>query len=101
VQQLSTIRNWTDLRYFVAVVSEGSLAKAAKALGVEASTAQRRLASLESDLGVQLFRRTPQGYRVTPQSERLLPLAERVAATVSELQDAARGEGHAARRGDQ
>lgn len=57
--------DWDDLRYFVAVAREGSLAGAARTLKVKHSTVQRRITSLEEQLGARLFDRTPAGYQLT------------------------------------
>ena len=38
---------WDDLRYFLAFARAGSMQAAAKALGVNQSTVQRRIAELE------------------------------------------------------
>jgi len=51
--------DWNDLRYFLAVSREGTLAGAARALKVDATTVGRRLAVLEETLGARLFERTP------------------------------------------
>ena len=42
--------DWNDLRYFLAVARGGSTGTAAKALGVNQSTVQRRLRALEAAL---------------------------------------------------
>lgn len=64
--------DWDDVRYALALVDAGSLAKAAKALGVDHTTVGRRVESLEGALGVRLFTRTPGGYVPTADAERLL-----------------------------
>lgn len=68
--------NWNDLRYFLAVQRTGTLAGAARTLKVEHTTVSRRLAALESDLGVQLFTRAPDGFLLTDAGADLLPQAE-------------------------
>ena len=64
--------NWNDLRHFLAIAREGSMATAAKALGVNQSTAQRRLQALEKALGCALVERHSTGYRLTPHGQLLL-----------------------------
>lgn len=64
-------RDWDDLRYFLAVGRTGSLSGAARRLGVNHSTVLRRLGSLEQQLGVRLFERTPSGYFMTAAGEEL------------------------------
>jgi DNA-binding transcriptional LysR family regulator len=64
--------NWNDLRYFLAVAREGSTGAAAKALGVNQSTVQRRLLALENGLGCVLAERHATGYRLTEHGQTLL-----------------------------
>ncbi len=54
--------DWDDLRFFLALIREKSLAGAAKRLHVTQSTVGRRLLSLEARLGVRLVQRTSEGY---------------------------------------
>jgi DNA-binding transcriptional LysR family regulator len=57
----------------------GSLTAAAGALGIDHSTAFRRLNALEKKLGVRLFERLPGGsYQATPAGERMASAAERM-----------------------
>ena len=49
--------NWNDLRHVLAVARGGSLAAAAKQLGVDQTTVTRRLAAAETALGARLFER--------------------------------------------
>lgn len=64
-------RDWDDLRFFMAVARAGSLSAAARRLEVNHSTVLRRLGSLELQLGVRLFERTPTGYFMTAAGEEL------------------------------
>ena len=75
MQTLTDLR-WDDLRVFLALYRHGSLKKGAQALGVNISTASRRLDALEASTGVHLFDRTPEGARATAAAEQLLPFAE-------------------------
>jgi molybdate transport repressor ModE-like protein len=63
--------NWNDLRYFLAIARNGSIGTAAKALGVNESTVQRRLRALEAALDCSLAERKPGGYQLTTQGQRL------------------------------
>ena len=74
--------NWDDLRFILALSKAGSLASAAKTLGVDHTTVGRRVESAEADLGVKLFLRTPKGYVPTPDAERLLSPMKAVEAAV-------------------
>jgi DNA-binding transcriptional LysR family regulator len=78
--------DWNDLRYLLAIAREGSTLAAARALHVNQSTVQRRLAELEQRLGCALAERHPAGYRLTEQGRRLLPFATRVEDNVHALQ---------------
>lgn len=55
--------NWDDLRVVLAVHRAGSMSRAARILGVDQSTATRRLAAVERDLGATLFIRSNAGMR--------------------------------------
>ncbi|MFO0613293.1 MAG: LysR family transcriptional regulator [Polyangiaceae bacterium] len=70
--------NWDDVRFALALVDAGSLAKAAKALGVDHTTVGRRVEALEAALGARLFTRTPAGYVPTADADRLLGPMRRV-----------------------
>jgi DNA-binding transcriptional LysR family regulator len=82
---------WDDLRFFLAGARQGSLSKAARALGVEQSTVSRRVQRLEDDLGLKLFERRPEGLVVTAGAEALLAEAEEVEAGVRRLTTLAAG----------
>ena len=76
---------WGDLRHFLAVARYGSTIQAAKALGINQSTVQRRIAVLERQLGRRLFERRPEGYRLTRLGEELRPIAERVETGITDF----------------
>ncbi len=57
---------------FLAVARGGTLAAAASALGIDASTAQRRMGKLERDLEARLFERSQRGYALTAAGGELL-----------------------------
>lgn len=67
---------WDDLHLFLAAYRSGSLTGAARALGVNQSTASRRLAALEEALGARLFDRVPGGLRPTSLAAAALGHAE-------------------------
>jgi DNA-binding transcriptional LysR family regulator len=62
---LQAVADWNDFRYFLALAREGTLAGAARALGVDATTVSRRIAALEAALATKLFIRTPDGFVLT------------------------------------
>jgi DNA-binding transcriptional LysR family regulator len=74
---------WDDLRYFLAFARAGSMQAAAKALGVNQSTVQRRIAELEDCVGRRLVERHLGGYRLTALGVELRPSAEGVEAAVA------------------
>ena len=80
--------DWSGLKFLLAVAHAGSTIAAARALGVNQSTVQRRLADLETQLGAKLVERTKSGYQLTTLGQSLLPHAERVAATVAGFEQA-------------
>ena len=70
--------NWDDVRYFLTLHRQGTLAAAGAALTLDPTTVGRRLVKLEEGLGARLFDRTPTGYVLTEAGHRLLPRAERI-----------------------
>ena len=77
---------WDDLRYAHAVAQSGTLAEAARSLGVTHSTVLRRIDALEARLGVRLFERRRDGYSLTEAGEVLAKVGERVALAVDEAE---------------
>lgn len=69
---------WEDVRYFLALIRQGSLSAAARKLEVEHSTVARRVDALERALGLRLFDRLPRGWRLTPEGEQLVEQAVRM-----------------------
>lgn len=57
---------WNDLTVLLAVVDHGSVAQAARALGINHATVLRRIADFESRTGVRMFDKTTRGYRISP-----------------------------------
>src|SRR5215207_8893919 len=64
-----TMFDWNDLRHFLAVARTGSMNAAARSLGVDSSTVQRRVAALEKAIGRTLVERRPDGYALTAQGQ--------------------------------
>lgn len=83
--------DWSDLRYALAVGTAGSLASAARQLGVNHTTVLRRLDALEKRLGARLFERTRSGYRPTEAGALLLEQARRMADQVDEIERRVQG----------
>ena len=74
--------DWDDLRYFLAVARHRSTLAAGRALKVNQSTVQRRLAELERHIGRPLVKRHPTGYRLTELGREMVAHAERVEQAV-------------------
>lgn len=82
--QIDIRRDLNDLRFVSAIADAGTLAGAARRLGVNHATAFRRLEAMESRLGVRLFERTGGRYTPTPDGEALARAGTEVEATASE-----------------
>ena len=72
--------DWNDLRYFLELSRQGKLVRAATRLHVDHTTVSRRITTLEKQLDVRLFDKSPRGYQLTDAGLRLLPLAEEIEA---------------------
>lgn len=70
--------DWDDVRFFLAIHRHSTLAGAATALGLDATTVGRRLARLEQTVDARLFDRTARGYIATAAGTRILPRAEKI-----------------------
>jgi DNA-binding transcriptional LysR family regulator len=71
-----------ELRTFVEVADAGGISPAALRLGVAKSIVSRRLARLETDLGVQLLSRTTRGAALTEAGATFRDYAARVCAEI-------------------
>ncbi|MEM6662252.1 MAG: LysR family transcriptional regulator [Pseudomonadota bacterium] len=61
--------DWSDVPFILSVCEAGSLAGAARMMGVNHSTVYRRVEGVEERLGVRLFERQSHGYVMTPAGE--------------------------------
>lgn len=77
--------SWDLYGAFLAVMHEGSLSAAARSLGVAQPTVRRQLERLESELGVVLFTRSPNGLTPTELAHSTLPYAESMASMARAL----------------
>lgn len=89
--------SWELYRSFLAVVREGSLSGAARAIDLTQPTVGRHVDALEAALGASLFTRSPGGLRATPVALSLVPHAEAMASAAGALRRAASGEAAEAR----
>ena len=90
----ATMKDWDNVRYFLAVAHSGSAAAAAQSLGVNASTVFRRIESLESALQTRLFDRLPRGYALTDAGERLVPIARKAEQSLFDMEREIAGKDH-------
>ena len=86
------MRDWDDLRTFLAISRHGNLSAAARALGVTQTTMGRRLHALHERSGAKLLDRTPTGFVLTPAGERILPTVERMETDALSIERAITGE---------
>lgn len=75
-----------DLRLIHAIGTAGSLTGAARRLGVDHSTAFRRLGAVEERLGVALFQRARSGYTPTTAGEAAVATAAEILDELGELE---------------
>jgi DNA-binding transcriptional LysR family regulator len=85
--------DWSLYRSFLAVLREGSLSAAARALGLTQPTIARHIDALEAAVGFELFTRSQQGLAATDGALELKPYAESLAATTAALLRTASGQG--------
>jgi len=78
--------DWSDLRHALAVAEAGSLAGAARQLGVNHTTVLRRLDALETQLGARLFDRQRSGYSPTAAGLALVAHARHMADRAIEIE---------------
>lgn len=91
--------DWDDLKVFLHAARGKSLGSAARRMRIDQSTVSRRIAHLESTLGIALFERLPSGLRVNEAGDRLLCHAERIeSAVIAMREDVQCGDGRMAGR---
>ncbi|MDD9909351.1 MAG: LysR family transcriptional regulator [Ahrensia sp.] len=77
--------DWDDLRHILAVSESGSAVAAARLLGVNASTVQRKIARFEATHGIHLFERRRRGLHPTPHCLALVEEARKIKDRIDEL----------------
>jgi LysR family transcriptional regulator, transcriptional activator for dmlA len=75
-----------EMAFFHVLIRCGSLSAAARELGLTTPAVSRRLALLESRLGVQLLNRTTRRMSLTPEGEEYLTEARRILADIDDLE---------------
>ncbi|MBD8530743.1 MULTISPECIES: LysR substrate-binding domain-containing protein [unclassified Massilia] len=78
----------SDMQFFALVAKHGSLAAAARALGLTPPAATKRLAALEARLGVRLVNRTTRSLSLTSEGATYLEHATRILGEIREMEDA-------------
>src|SRR5262245_20002399 len=86
-----------DIETFIAVAQRGSFTAAARRLNRSPTAVTRAVADLEARLGVRLLNRTTRAVSLTDVGARFLGGASRVLADLSEIEQAAAGQGLAPR----
>jgi len=84
---------WELYRSFLAVLQEGSLSGAARALGLTQPTVGRHVDALETRLGLVLFTRSQVGLLPTEAARALEPHAQAMHHTAASLERVAQGLG--------
>lgn len=79
------MKNWDDLRYFLAVARSGNVTAACDELEVNHSTISRRISAFEKRIGVKLFDRLPSGYAPTTMAEELLGNVQKIEADIIDV----------------
>lgn len=74
-----------SLRFFLAVVNESSVRRAARACNISQPALTRHIQSLEEELGVVLFERTSRGMELTPFGEIVQHYARQIAFSGDDL----------------
>jgi len=76
-----------QIRLFVAVAEQGSIAGAARLIGISPSLASRRIAALETEIGARLLLRTTRSLALTEAGTALLRWARGAVADWAQLRD--------------
>jgi DNA-binding transcriptional LysR family regulator len=85
--------DWALIRVFLALAETGSLAAAARRLGLSQPTLSRQLRAVEAAFGGPLFRRHARGYALTDAGNALLPEARSMAEAAARFALRAAGQG--------
>ena len=82
--------DWSDFKVLIALSEAGSVAGAARLLGVDASTVSRRLAALEDAVGATLVIRGGRDFAITADGRSVLAAAQEMADATSRAANAIR-----------
>ena len=78
--------NWDNLRFVLTVAKSGSVAAAARELGVNRTTVLRRIDAFQKNLGCRIFERCKTGYVLTLEAEKIIDAAQEVESTLFNIQ---------------
>lgn len=84
--------DWQDINYFLTVAECGSLSEAARTLTLSQPTLSRRIESLETGLGLRLFKRHSKGLDLTHEGTLLLEQARQMMVSAKNIERLAGGE---------
>lgn len=70
--------DWNALKFILKVAESGSTAKAARSLGVNATTVMRKITAFEQAFGTVLFRKKQSGYETTLECDALVEQVRRM-----------------------
>jgi LysR family transcriptional activator of nhaA len=84
--------NMKHLRYFWAVASHGSIARASKVLHLTPQTISGQLRELEEQIGAKLFAKSGRGLALTEMGRTVFTYADEIFRLTSELQDVVSGQ---------
>lgn len=78
--------NWDNLRYVLVVARKGSVAAAARELGVNRTTVLRRIDAFQTEIGCRIFERSKAGYVLTIEAEKIIDAANEVESAIFNIQ---------------
>ncbi|MCJ2060140.1 LysR family transcriptional regulator [Methylobacterium sp. J-048] len=84
-KKAGVLLDWDEFRFVKAVAERGGLTAAAAQLGINHSTAFRRLGSIEARLDARLFERLRTGYVPTPAGLAMIEAAARIETDVAQF----------------
>lgn len=86
------MRDWENLRYFLAVARQGTVSGAARELAVSHSTVLRHVEQFETVLGSKLFKKLQRGYELTAAGESLFSDGQHIEAEIDRMLSRAEGQ---------
>lgn len=90
--QNGSVFEWSDLRFFLAVMRAGNTLAASRMLRVSQTTVARRIVALEAALGVELFDKRRTGYAPTDNAWELVETATIAEAALHDFEAKAQGQ---------